>query len=143
MNVPVAKPWIHTTAAGVVAAAEKLKQENPRDLFLLLVRAAASGEWDTFIAAFEKVSRVKGIKLLLPAPDGFPMRYAYESAGLPVDHWPVFIGALEIAHAIGQEAGENLKSGKRLRDLVLERTFALPSVRGLPHAHELAQNLAV
>ncbi|TAL00464.1 MAG: hypothetical protein EPO08_13540 [Rhodospirillaceae bacterium] len=137
-----AKPWLAGTAAGVVAAADKLKQENPVALFTLLTRAAASGDWEMFLPAFERASGVRGLKLLLPAPNGLPMRYAYESACLPAQYWPVFISVLEVAAAIAHEAGDKLKAGKRLRDLVLERAFAVEAVRDLPFAAELAQQLA-
>jgi hypothetical protein len=142
MSEAVAKPWLQTTSAGVIAAAEKLKHENPQDLFLLLTRAAASADWDIFVPAFEQVSKIKGIKLLLPAPDGFAMRYAYECANLPPDGWPVFIGVLESVLAIKEERRGNIVNGKRLRELVVERTFAMPTVRELPFAGELLQLLA-
>jgi hypothetical protein len=141
MAEAVAKPWFQYSAAGIIAAVERLKIENPHDLFLLLTRAAASGEWNIFLPAFEKVSRVKGIKLLLPAPDGFAMRYAYDSAGLPTAYWPVFIGVLEVARVLAEEG--SVKAGKDLRDRTLARVFALPTVRDLPIAAELARNLAV
>ena len=141
-DASVAKPWFAGTAAGVVAATDKLKQENPQALFVLLTRAAASGDWDVFLPAFERASGVKGLKLLLPAPNGLPMRYAYESAGLPVACWPVFIAVLEIVAAVTEEAGDKLKAGKRLREVVLERAFAMPEVCDLPFAAQLSQQLA-
>lgn len=137
-----AKPWLQTSSAGVIAAVDKLKRENTLDLFLLLTRTAAGGEWDIFLPAFERVSEIKGIKLLLAAPDGFPMRYAYENARLPPDFWPVFIGVLESVRTVLAEAGGALPHGKPLRDAVLQRVFALPEVRAIPHAAELAQFLA-
>ena len=139
---PVAKPWLATTAAGMIAAAEKLKHENPQALFALLTRAAAGGEWDVFVPVLERVSGVKGLKLLLPAPDGLPMRYVYECASLPDAYWPVFIAVLEIAAAVAVETGDKLKAGKRLREIVLERAFAVQDVRDLPFAAQLSKQLA-
>jgi hypothetical protein len=131
VNPPVvAKPWIASTAAGVMAAVERLKQESPEALFVLLTRAAAAGEWDTFVPALERVSGVKGIKLLLPAPDGFPMRYAYESAGMPAEYWPVFVAVLEVAARVAADAGRQT-AGKILQKLVFDRALNADSVRDL------------
>jgi len=143
MSESVAKPWLAGTAAGIAAASDKLKHGDPEALLVLLARAAAGGEWDIFLPAFEHVSGIKGIKLLLPAPDGLPMRFAYEAAGLPPACWPIFISILETAMAIARETGDRARPGKTLRDLVLERAFALPHVQDLPVApySRLACNL--
>jgi hypothetical protein len=143
MNEPsVARPWLATTPAGVIAAVEKLKHEDPEALFALLTRAAASGDWETFVPAFERASGVTGIKLLLAAPDGFPMRYAYENAGLPADLWPAFLAVLDVAARVADEAGDKLKAGKRLRDLVLARARDALPARDLSCKAKLAALLA-
>ena len=120
----VARPWLSTTAAGLGLAVDKLRKENPEGLLAFLLRAAASGEWETFIIAFERAARIRGLKLLLPAPDGFPMRYAYERAGLPLAEWPTFLNVLQTATAVTREHTGKVRDAKRLRDLVLERAGA-------------------
>ena len=67
----------------------------------------------------------------------------YESAGLPPEYWPVFISILEIAAAVVRETGGKAKAGKHLRDIVLERAFAVVAVRDLPFAAELSLQLAI
>ena len=91
----------------------------------------ASGEWDIFLTSFEHVSGVKGIKLLFPPPNGLPLRYACESAGMPVDYWPVFIAVLEVAVAVDRELGDKAVARKRLRDVVMSRVMASPDVQDL------------
>ena len=120
----VARPWLSTTAAGMGLAVDKLRKENPEALLVLLLRAVAGCDWETFITAFERAGRVGGVKLLLPAPDGFPMRYAYERAGLPPAEWLTFLSVLQTATAVAAEHAGKIKDSKRLRDLVLERVSA-------------------
>jgi hypothetical protein len=129
----------------VIAAAEtpKLHETGGQSLLTVLCRAAASGDWDTFVSLLERASDVKGLKLLLAAPNGLPMRYAYEAAGLPQAGWPIFIAVVDAAVTIVRDTIPCPQAGKPLRDKVLGVLLAQPGIRAFASADQVLGALAV
>jgi len=129
----------------VVGAAEKSKfhETSNHGLLMVLCRAAAGGDWDNFVSVFERASGVKGLKLLLAAPTGLPMRYAYEASGLPPANWPIFIAIVEAAIAILRDSNPRPQAGKPLRDMVLQHLLSQPEIRALPSADQILGTLSI
>jgi hypothetical protein len=83
------------------------------------------------------------LKLLLAAPNGLPMRYAYEAAGLPQASWPIFIAVVDAAVTILRDTNPRPPAGRPMRDKVLEVLFAEPEIRAFPCADQVLGALAV
>jgi hypothetical protein len=125
-----ARPWLLATQVGFAAAVEKLKQRNRYWLFLVVTKAAASGDWALFEAAMEQAARMKQMNELLASRSAPAIALAYDCAGLPRNLQPLFEAVVTLSWDVSQQV-EGIRPGKRLRTLILDKVFRRPEIRRL------------
>ena len=122
------QPWLLSTPAGFATAVDRLKQRHRPWLFILLTRAAASGDWRLFNAAMERAARVKGVADFLEGGSEFTIALLYERTGLPPKLHLLFQAVVTLSWTICHEI-KGGRPGKQLRTIVLDKVFDRPEIR--------------
>jgi hypothetical protein len=125
-----ARPWLATTRAGFAGAVDKLKRRDKHALFIVLTKAAASGDWASFNAAMAQATRVQDVGGQLAAGSTFALSLLYGSTGLPAALYPLFEAVVMTAWSACREV-EGLRPGRPLRILILNKVFARPEIKAL------------
>jgi hypothetical protein len=112
MTVPNEPDWWPATEAVAVAMARRLKEQEPDRLFVLLARAALTGQWQIFIGCLSAVCDIseRGLAVML---ENLQARGAwvllYKMSGMP----PALSGAFWELVQLKNEM-DKLKKGKTI-----------------------------
>jgi hypothetical protein len=124
------RPWLPTTRAGFAAAVDRLKQRHKESLFVVLTRAAASGDWGFFNATMERAARVKGVADFLEGGSEFTVALLYERTGLPSHLYPLFAAVVTLSWTVCHEV-KGVRPGRPLRVLILNKVFQRAEIEAL------------